>query len=614
MADKDLKSQLEDLLSGQEDPIRAIELAEPSPVADEKRQKAQSREEEQPTISLGTKSGGGRVVDEATNMGLGVYLTILGRRKWVIAVTLAVTVTVVVIGTLTMTPTYVASTTLRVATALGGSVSYTDYRYAEQLINTYAEIATSRPVLQELVQRLGLDQPPQIEVEIIANTELVHITVEDPNPILAREAANALAEILVAQSRELYSGGGKTAHEILGEQLAQTERELDQARTEHENLLTQSPEDVERIAAASRSISLKEQTYATLLQQYDQARVREAIRANALSVVEPAVAPEAPSKPRKALNIALGFMVGLAGGVGLAFLFENLDDTIKTPDDVSRALGLATLGAIGRLAKGEESLVVAAQPLSPVAEAFRALCTNVRFSSVDRPLRTLLVTSPGFTEGKSIAAANLAVAMTQAGLRVVAVDADLRRPRLGQLFGLDLGEGVTGERLWWGLSGSLLEGRTDGRLHPVQVEGLRVLPSGELPPNPAEIMGSQHMQKVLHELAGQADVVLIDSPPVLPVADATALAQAVDGVLLVLEAGHTRRQVARQAVESLRQVGANLVGVVLNRVPTRKSGYYYSSYHETYGNGSGRRKHRPRRRKGPLAAVRRLFGRRRKAD
>ena len=149
-------------------------------------------------------------------------------------------------------------------------------------------------------------------------------------------------------------------------------------------------------------------------------------------------------------------------------------------------------------------------------------------------------------------------------------------------------------------------------LQPAQVEGLVVLTSGELPPNPVDMVGSQRMQELLAELAQQVDVVLIDGPPVLPVADAAVLAQAVDGVLLVVNAGETRREAARHAVERLRQVGADLVGVVLNGVPTHKGSYY--SYYETYGNGRGRRKHRPRWRKGPLAAVRRLFGRRRKAD
>jgi capsular exopolysaccharide synthesis family protein len=312
-------------------------------------------------------------------------------------------------------------------------------------------------------------------------------------------------------------------------------------------------------------------------------------------VVEPATEPLEPASPRKLSNTLVGAMVGFALAAGTAFLFEYLDDTVKTPDDVSQTLGLGTLGIIGRLAKREEPLVIVSQPFSPVAEAFRALCTNVRFSNVDRPLRTLLVTSPNLAEGKSITAANLAVAMAQAGLRVVVVDADLRRPRLHQLFGLDpTREKDTGDRPWWGLTGSLLEGRIDGMLHTVQVDGLSILPSGELPPNPVEVLGSQHMQKVLHKLAEQADIVLIDSPPVLPVADATALAQAADGVLLVLHAGKTRRRAARHALESLRQVGANLVGIVLNAVPAHRGSDYYYQYHKYYGDGNGRRRHRRR--------------------
>jgi len=151
------------------------------------------------------------------------YIAILWRRKWVIAVTTAVTLIVTVVGTLMATPTYVASTTLRFLTAPSGSVDWVDYEigYAQRLMNTYVKIATSRPVLEELVQQLGLNEPPKIELEILPNTELMHITVEDPNPTLARDAANALAGILIAQSRELYTGSGKTAREVLSEQLAQ---------------------------------------------------------------------------------------------------------------------------------------------------------------------------------------------------------------------------------------------------------------------------------------------------------------------------------------------------------------------------------------------------------
>jgi succinoglycan biosynthesis transport protein ExoP len=287
--------------------------------------------------------------------------------------------------------------------------------------------------------------------------------------------------------------------------------------------------------------------------------------------------------------------------LGIGFLVEYLDDTIKSPDDVNQALGLETLGIIGRRDNGGGELVITERPRSPVAEAYRALRTNVRFSSLDSPLRTLLVTSPGVTEGKSVTVANLATAMAQAGLKVVAVDGDLRRPRQHKLFALERSEGLTQ---------SLLDGRVDGHLCAAeQVEGLSVLPSGELPPNPADLLGSQRMQGLLDDLAAQADVVIIDSPPLLPVTDAAVLAQHVDGVLLVVEAGRTRRGAAQHAVESLRQVNANVLGVVLNAVPRRRGGgySYYYYYDQYYADDGGRRKRR-RRKKGLGGAVRRRGG------
>jgi capsular exopolysaccharide synthesis family protein len=180
------------------------------------------------------------------------------------------------------------------------------------------------------------------------------------------------------------------------------------------------------------------------------------------------------------------------------------------------------------------------------------------------------------------------VAMAQAGLRVVVVDADLRRPRLHKVFRVHPRGGLTG---------SLLEGAMDGRLQPSEVEGLVILPAGDLPPNPAELLGSHRLQGLLDALLQHMDVVLIDSPPVLPVTDAAVLARNVDGVLLVVDAGETRREVARRAVESLQQVGANLIGVVLNRVPSRRSGYYY--YYEYYREGEDKRRHKRKRRTAP---------------
>jgi len=498
-------------------------------------------------------------------MELRAYLTILWRRKWVIAVTLAVTMTVVVVGTFAMTPTYTASATLRVATAAGGMLDYTHYMYAERLMNTYAEIATGGPVLEELVQRLNLDEPPQIEVEIVANTELLQITVENPSPILAREAANALAEILIARSRELYAGGGKTAQEILGEQLAQIERELDQARREYENLVAQSPEDSERIAAASRSIELKQETYAMLLEQYERARIREAMLANTLSVVEPAVVPEAPSKPRKALNIALGFMVGLAGGMGLAFLFENLDTTLYTTEQIEKVTELSTLGKIPTARRQRQ--ITFFNGNSPQGEAFRRLRTNIFVLDHDAPLRTLLVTSAEQREGKSTIVVNLALAIAQSGRKVIVVDADLRRPTLHRIF--DLSNKI-------GLSSILKQEVTlDEAVQDSNVPGVQVLTSGPLPPNPAELLDSPQMIALIEQLARRFDIVVLDAPSLLAVTDAAVLAPTVDGVVLVVERAQARREAVQAACRHLTGVKANSIGVVVNRAEQDGSYHYY---------------------------------------
>jgi non-specific protein-tyrosine kinase len=539
------------------------------------------------------------------------------RWLWLIVGCVLLTTTSAFLVTSRMPSVYSTSTTLLVHMAPAAGVSdYTAIRTSELLVSTYSHMLKGQAVMEAVIARLGLEETPgalakRVEVKLIKDTQLIQLSVEYTDATQAALIANTIAETFIAQIQALQTE--RYADSLAGMQMQIYELSalIEETQTRIDGLSTPGTDQEEaELARLEIILAGYHNTHATLQQNYEQMRLTMAQATVNVIVAEMAGVPGNPVR-RRTLYTALAAVVGAMLALGMAFLLEYLDDTIKTPDDVGQALGLGTVGAIGRLAGRGEELVVAAQPVSPVAEAFRVLCTNIRFSSINGSLRTIVVTSPGPAESKSIAVANLAVAMAQAGLSVVAVDADLRRPRLHQLFGLDLHEGDTGERLWWGLTGSLLEGRTDGRLHSTQVAGLRVLPSGELPPNPAELMGSQHMQELLHELTQQADVVLIDSPPVLPVADATALAQRVDGVLLVVEAGKTRREAARHAVERLRQVGANLVGVVLIAVPTHKGSYYY---HETYGNGRGNRKHRPRRQKERPTARRRLFGRGRDAD
>jgi uncharacterized protein involved in exopolysaccharide biosynthesis len=258
---------------------------------------------------------------------------VVSRRKWVILVTTLVTCAVVTVGTLVMPPTYSATNTLRVAQAHGGSMEYVDYRYAERLMNTQVEILRSRPILEETIRRLGLGMMPKdlaarTRVEVLPETELIQITVDDSNPWRARDIANTLAGLLMEQSQVLYSGGSKSAREILEEQLAVIEGSLEEDRQSLEAFMSRAGSSEAEIAALSKKIALEEQAYAMLLPQYEQARVQEAVRANSITVVEAAIEPEAPSSPNKKLNIMLGGLVGLGGGLGLAFLFENLSGTL----------------------------------------------------------------------------------------------------------------------------------------------------------------------------------------------------------------------------------------------------------------------------------------------
>jgi len=214
-------------------------------------------------------------------------------------------------------------------------------------------------------------------------------------------------------------------------------------------------------------------------------------------------------------------------------------------------------------------LITISEPRSPISEAYRALRTNLDFAALDQALKTMVVTSAGVGEGKSTTLANLAVVSAQAGRKVVLVDADLRRPTLHQIYGLDNEEGLTTAMMDEAALAS-------PPLQETGVEGLSVLTSGPLPPNPAELMGSRRMEEVVAALAERADQIFFDTPPVVAVTDAAVLSTKVDGVLLVISAGRTRREYARSAVQRLEQVNARLVGTVLTNVQMGAgfAGYY----------------------------------------
>lgn len=288
-----------------------------------------------------------------------------------------------------------------------------------------------------------------------------------------------------------------------------------------------------------------------------------------LTPTDPATAPPTPASPNTPLNIGVAAILGLLVGLGLAILRQRLDTRIRDVDGAREVVTVPVLGQILEDPKaGSRPLVAAAGDDSRRSEAFRSLRTNLEFLDYDRGTQSMVVTSSLPQEGKSVTAANLAVVLAEAGKRVALVDADLRRPRLGTLFGLE-------DRL--GLTDVLIGAtRLDHALQPwgSTSGGLAVLPAGRVPPNPSELLQSNAMEDVIDELEELFDVVLIDTPPVVPVSDAAILTRRTSGALLIAAAGRTRRPDLRRAAENLRQVDGTVLGLVLTMVPSKRSALY----------------------------------------
>lgn len=297
-----------------------------------------------------------------------------------------------------------------------------------------------------------------------------------------------------------------------------------------------------------------------------------------VTVVQPPTAPTSPVSPVPVRNIALGAVLGLLLGLGVALLRETLDKTVKTQDDLKALTDVPVLGAIMRDPDAvKRPLIVEVDPRSRRAEAFRSLRTNLQFVDAANHPRTLVVTSALAGEGKSTMSANLALTMAQGGSRVCLVEADLRRPKVLDYLGLEGAVGLT----------DALIGRAEvfDVIQPYGGTNMWVLGAGPIPPNPSELLGSAAMRGVLKELASRFDYVVMDSPPILPVTDAVVLSSLADGVIVVVGSGVVQRDQLTHALENLESVAARVLGLVLNRVPQNSAGYGGYGY-GTYGYSS----------------------------
>ncbi|MGC9396456.1 MAG: polysaccharide biosynthesis tyrosine autokinase [Anaerolineae bacterium] len=539
------------------------------------------------------------------------YWNIFKRWWWLMVACVLVSAGSSYIGTRGMPRIYQATTTVVVGQTLQqANPTSGDIYISQQLAQTYAQMVVRQPILGGAAQALGLTYTPSastISTRLVPGTQLLEISVRDTIPERARALADEIANQLILQSptgREESERQTFVQQRLAGLEanIQQTEDKIaeEQAKLEAANSARAIQQYQANIAALEQRLSTYESTYASLLMSVQGGT-------NYISIVEPATLPSWPISPNVPQTVLLAAAIGLGLAVGGAVLIEFLDDTLKSPDEAARITQLPVLGTIARI-EGEsyaEKLIVHQQPLSAAAEAYRALRTNIRFSFVDRPMRTLMVTSPGPSEGKSLTVANLAVAMAQSGLRVIMVDTDLRRPALHKFFSVSNTEGLSSIIL-------TLEPEPELYLQDTGVDNLRLLPCGPLPPNPAEILGSERMGTVIDILLDKADLLIFDSAPILVVTDAAVLATRMKegGVLLVTDVGRTRRGLARRAVEELKRVHANLLGVVVNRITTHAGSEYYYQYYQDYTEpGDDEQKRLPR-----LARLQRSLFRRSSSD
>jgi len=538
-------------------------------------------------------------------MELRQYWELLKKWLWLILLTTVIAALTTFFISSRQTPIYRATSRLLVSQGVNNNRAsqYADILAAERLSSTYAQMLKARPTLKAAIKKAGLedtitvdDLKGAISVQPVRDTQLIDIAVEYKVRSIAAKMANALPDAFVEFVNEQQTARFKESKQALQQQLQLLDQENQSTEAALQELASQTGVDVNaRRSLLEDRLTQYRSSYSNVLAQLENIRLYEANALDTVTVVEPATIPDRPVRPRVLMNTLLAAIIGGMIGLGAAFLIEYLDDTVKSPDDITRIANLSTLGIIARTKneEGSSNIMTLEAPRSPVAEAYRTIRTAIQFAGVDKPMRTLVVTSAGPSEGKSTTVANLAVVMAQTGKRTILVDADLRKPTQHKRWSIPNTTGLTGALLM-----DEIEDDLDYLLSPTPVDNLWVMTSGQLPHNPSELLGSHKLKQLIERLLQDYDILLFDSPPALAVTDPVVLGREMDGVIIVIDAGTTREPALAHIVSEMQRVQAHIVGVVLNRFRRRSdSGYYYYYYNRYYqedntpeGKGGTRRK------------------------
>ena len=522
--------------------------------------------------------------EEGSKLDLRLYWEVLKRRWHIIALIFVIGAVGAYLYAKRQTPIYQGVTQVEVQ-SFGSSNSSVINPLADATLSLQSDVQVieSDAVLSRAAQSLNLPSSKPlraaVSVGLVPNTQILEIRTVSPNPSTAARWANAVAAAFLSFQRDQALTSVTAATTDIEARVDEIRKEIAAAGT--------SPVSSSAISSYNAQIVALEAGLNALPGS-------QALASGGGSIIVAATRPAAPISPKPARDLVLGALLGLLVALGIVFLLESLDDRLRGSAEVEALTGAPALGSIpfDRELSGSVASTMVHESTSPVAEAHRTLRTNLRYLSVERPLRTLLVTSSVKGEGKSTTSANLAASFAIAGVRTTLISADLRRPSVHKLFGFSNNEGL--------VDAVLPNARPDLLIQSNELPGLRFLAAGPVPPNPAEILSSSRFVDLLARLSADADLVIIDSPPLLGVADASALAVQVDGVVLVVNPEEVDRRTLAHAVDQLHKAGGRLLGTVLNSVsPSLGYGYNYG-YYDYYYEDDSRAGSRER---GPLAGL-----------
>ena len=505
-------------------------------------------------------------------MSLSSYLSVVAAHKLLVAaIVVANVVLAVAIFAFAVTPTYTATTTLRVATRTSLSsdvVRSDDVTYLDRLQNTYSRLARSPELNSQLRRELRLTSQPKVDLRPVPGTELMQLQVGLPDRREAAVASNRLAELLIAHIQQQASDALARSDRRSRTQAQKLRDEIIRDTARYEALKAIAPGDVAlkgRLLQLGIDLELKRAALLEQQRQYQQDRLARQERSDTLSVVESAATPTSRSSPTLKMAVLLGGILGLAAGIAMAFLLERLRPLILDRASVTETTRTPVLGEIpAATSRGDRRIF---EPGSSVEEAFGSLQLRILAATRARGASSFLITSAAPGEGKSTIVANIAASFARAGKRVVVVDGDLRIPQLHSIFDVPNEQGL----------GGALDGEysIEDAIVPSSIENLFIVPSGPAHPAPGGLLSPAGIRAVNEHLKESFDLVFWDSPAILGIADTLGIAPLIDHVIVVARRTRTRRSELRTALEELTGVGAPILGTILNCSQEQWSRLYY---------------------------------------